>query len=117
MRDYVFNPTPLYLMAGETVELRIVNAGMITHEFVLGDDAVQQAWRSADAAATPPGPLATPPPASAPVGTGGIEVLLRPGESRNVQYNVPLGQALQVVCQLPGHVEQGMVGSVILATR
>lgn len=117
MRDYVFNPTPLYLVAGETVEFRLFNAGMIAHEFVLGDQAVQAAWASADAAASAPGPLSTPPPASVPAGTGGVEVILGPGESRNFTYSVPIGQALQLVCHLPGHAERGMVGSVILATR
>jgi len=117
MRDYVFNPTPLYLVSGETVELQVFNGGMVTHELVLGDEAVQQAWRSADAAATPPGPLASPPPASVSPEVGGVEVLLTPGESRNVTYTVPIGQALGLSCHLSGHVERGMVGSVILATR
>lgn len=90
---------------------------MIAHEFVLGDQAVQAAWASADAAASAPGPLSTPPPASVPAGTGGVEVILRPGESRNFTYSVPIGQALQLVCHLPGHAARGMVGSVILATR
>lgn len=117
MRDYVFNPTPLYLVPGETVEFLVINAGMVTHQFVLGDESVQQAWASADAAATPPGAFATPPAASVAPGVGGAEVLLAPGESRSVTYHVPAGAVLQLVCQLPGHVDQGMVGSVILATR
>src|SRR5438128_3861885 len=74
MRDYRFDPTPLHLYVGETIALTVVNAGMVEHELVLGDAAVQNAWAQADAAATPPAPFATAPPASAPAGTGGVRV-------------------------------------------
>jgi uncharacterized cupredoxin-like copper-binding protein len=115
MHDYVFTPAPLYLVAGETVEFHVINGGMLDHEFVLGDDSVQQAWAAADAAATPVGPLATAPAASVPPGTGGIRIFLKPGEQATAVYTVLTGPALQLVCHLPGHVERGMVGSVILA--
>ncbi len=117
MRDYVFNPTPLFLVPGETIELQVINAGLVAHELVLGDQNVQQAWASANAAATPPGAFASPPRASVPPGVGGIEVVLTPGQAQAFIYHVPADQALQLVCQLPGHVARGMVGSVILATR
>jgi uncharacterized cupredoxin-like copper-binding protein len=117
MRDYVFNPTPLFLVPGETIELQVINAGLVSHELVLGDQNVQQAWASANAAATPPGAFASPPRASVPPGVGGLEVLLAPGQAQAFVYQVPADQALQLVCQLPGHVARGMVGSVILATR
>ena len=116
MRDYVFNPTPLYLVPGETVTLTVINGGLLVHEFVLGDEQVQQAWAAANAAVTPPAPMASAPPASAPAGTGGIELLLGPGEQATVGYTVPANDQLQLMCHLPGHVERGMVGSVILAT-
>jgi uncharacterized cupredoxin-like copper-binding protein len=116
MRDYVFNPTPLYLVAGETVTFNVINGGLLPHEFVIGDEDVQQAWAGANAAASPPGPLATAAPASVPHGTGGIELVLDPGRQATVTYAVPAGQQLQLMCHLPGHVERGMVGSVILAT-
>lgn len=117
MRDYVFNPTPLYLVPGETVEFQVINAGMVPHEFVLGDQSVQQAWASANAAATPAGAFATPPRASVAPEVGGLEVQLTPGQAQAFIYHVPADGALQLVCHLPGHVEKGMVGSVILATR
>jgi uncharacterized cupredoxin-like copper-binding protein len=117
MRDYVFNPTPLYLVEGETVNFTIVNAGMLPHEFVLGDESVQRVWAAANAAATPAAPLATAPAASVPAGTGGLEVVLRPGESRTFTYAVPRFTALELMCHLPGHVAQGMVGRVIFVTR
>jgi uncharacterized cupredoxin-like copper-binding protein len=117
MKDYVFTPTPVYLVPGETVRFIVINGGMLEHEFVLGDTTVQQAWADADAAATPPGLLASAPPASVPVGTGGIRLLLNPGQQATAVYDVPVGEQLQLVCHLPGHVERGMVGSVILASK
>jgi uncharacterized cupredoxin-like copper-binding protein len=116
MRDYVFNPTPLYLVPGETVTFSVINGGLLPHEFVLGDAAVQRAWADANGAASPAAPLATAAPVSVPPGTGGIELVLDPGQQATVTYTVPVGDELRLMCHLPGHVERGMVGSVILAT-
>ena len=117
MRDYAFNPDPLYLTPGETVTFAVVNGGLVEHEFVLGDAAVQQAWAEANALATPPAPFATPPLASAPAGTGGLRVLVGSGGSTTVSYDVPASGDLQLFCHLPGHAEQGMHGQVVLASR
>jgi uncharacterized cupredoxin-like copper-binding protein len=114
MRDYRFDPTPLYLYPGETVELHVFNAGMVEHELVLGDEAVQAAWAQADAAATPPAPLATAPPASVAPGVGGLRVLLGSGQSTTIPYQVPVDGILLMICNLPGHAERGMVGQVEL---
>lgn len=117
LRDYVFNPTPLHLVPGETVELNVINAGLIEHELVLGDATVQRTWAAAHAAATAPAPFATAPPAGVPMGIRGLRVLLASGASATVRYEVPSGALLELVCHLPGHVEQGMVGRVELAGR
>jgi uncharacterized cupredoxin-like copper-binding protein len=112
MRDYRFDPTPLYMYPGETVELTVFNGGLVEHELVLGDESVQQAWAQADALATPPAPFATPPPASVSPNVGGLRVLLPSGGSTTVRYVVPTGGPLLLICNLPGHAEQGMVGRV-----
>lgn len=117
LRDYVFNPTPLYLVPSEVVQFNLFNAGLVEHEFVLGDRDVQQAWAAAHAAVTPPGALATAPPASVPSGTGGLRVLLPSGATTSIVYHVPDDAAPELFCHLPGHVEQGMVGQVVLASR
>jgi uncharacterized cupredoxin-like copper-binding protein len=49
MRDYLFEPNPIVLHPGETVRFNIINAGLLAHEFVLGDATVQAAWASAEA--------------------------------------------------------------------
>jgi len=117
MHDYSFNPRTVYLVAGETVRFQIINAGLVDHEFVIGDDDVQRAWAEANAAATPPAAFATSPPASVRPGTGGARVLLQPGQAHSVVYAVPHGGRLQLMCHLPGHLERGMVGRVAIEVR
>lgn len=117
MRDYLFEPVPLALVPGETVRITAVNAGLDPHELVLGDADVQRAWSTADAAATPPGPFATPPPASAPAGTGGVRLLVRSGEQASVDWTVPAAEPLLLQCHLPGHLERGMTAVVVLQER
>lgn len=117
LRDYTFNPTPLYLVPGETVQFNLINGGLVVHEFVLGDAAVQRAWAAANAAATPPAALATAPVASVPVEVAGLRVLLGSGASASIQYEVPLEARLELACHLPGHVAEGMVGRVELRSR
>jgi uncharacterized cupredoxin-like copper-binding protein len=114
MRDYRFDPTPLPLVRGETVRFTILNAGLVEHEFSLGDASAQAAWASADAAATPPAPFATAPLASAPPGTGGLRILLPSGGQTSVGYRVPEAGDLLLLCNLPGHIERGMVGRIEL---
>jgi plastocyanin len=97
MRDYVFNPTPLHLVPGEHVRFELINAGLVDHEFVLGDAEAQQYS-----------------------GFLGFFVLLRPGETATLSYAVPAGAPaaqLRLMCHLPGHVEQGMVGRIELAPQ
>ena len=114
MRDYRFDPTPVVLVPGETVRFTILNGGLVEHDLVIGDETVQRAWSRADAAATPPNPLATAPPASVPPGTGGLRVLLDSGQQAVVTYEVPRGKQLALLCHIPGHIEKGMVGAVEL---
>jgi uncharacterized cupredoxin-like copper-binding protein len=114
MRDYLFEPEPLALVPGETVRITAVNAGLEPHELVLGNAAAQGAWSAANAAATPPGPFTTPPPASAPAGTAGVRLLVRSGEQASVEWTVPVAEPLFLQCHLAGHQEQGMSGVVVL---
>jgi len=117
MRDYHFDPTPLYLYPGETIRLNVFNGGMVEHELVLGDAAVQSAWDIADAAATPPAPFATAPPASVNPDDAGLRVVLASGGTASVIYHVPAAGGLQMLCHLPGHLERGMAADVVFVAR
>ena len=115
MRDFLFEPRPIRLVPGETVRFTILNAGLVPHDFVLGDEAVHAAWAVADAAATPPILGATAPPASAPPGTGGLRVWLPSGASATADFTVPdraEAGRLALACRIPGHLEEGMQGEL-----
>jgi uncharacterized cupredoxin-like copper-binding protein len=115
MRDYLFLPGSLSLVPGETVRFNVINGGLLPHEFALGDAAVQQAWASADAVATPPVLAATPPPASVRPEVAGLRIYLRSGEQQTVTYVVPERGELMLACNIPGHVSEGMVATVTLS--
>ncbi|MEP7378890.1 MAG: hypothetical protein ABI725_04940 [Chloroflexota bacterium] len=117
MREYHFDPTPLYLFRGETIRLTVVNAGMLEHELVLGDESVQSQWAILDAAASSGAPFATAPPPSAPAGIGGLRIVLPSGGSTSALYEVPAQGNVLLLCNLPGHQERGMVGEVVLQSR
>jgi hypothetical protein len=40
--------------------------------------------------------------------------VLDSGEQSVVEYVVPTGQSLALLCHIPGHIEKGMVGAVEL---
>jgi uncharacterized cupredoxin-like copper-binding protein len=47
-------------------------------------------------------------------GTGGLRVWVGSGNSTTVSWTVPATGELLLMCHLPGHLEQGMVGRVEL---
>lgn len=120
-RDYAFVPDVLDLVPGETIRLHVINAGLVVHEAVLGDMAVQDAWETAEAATAgaPPGPT---PVVTVPSGLGGLRVVVQSGERVDVTWTVPTGgveadpsraQAVGppgwlVGCHIPGHWAKGM---------
>jgi hypothetical protein len=111
-RDYAYVPPTLELIPGEAVLLHVVNAGLVVHEAVIGDAAVQDAWEAAEAAVAgaPPGPT---PLVSVPPELAGIRVVVRSGERVDVTFTVPVpgdtgGPVWIVGCHIPGHFAKGM---------
>ncbi|MGH2468079.1 MAG: hypothetical protein ACRDGL_10190 [Candidatus Limnocylindrales bacterium] len=116
LRDYVFVPTPILLVPGETVRFQLINGGLVEHEFVLGPQLLQDAYERADAAAAPSLPDATARPVSlAPaLAATGLRIVLASGHQASVLYRVPSRQAptLLLECHIPGHLAKGMVGRI-----
>lgn len=107
-KDYSFLPDTLDLVAGETILLHVINGGLETHEAVLGDALVQDAWEVAhDAAAgTHPGPT---PVVSVPPDVAGLRIVVRSGERVDVIWTVPAREVPFIVgCHIPGHWAKGM---------
>ena len=107
-REYAYAPSTIVLYPGETVLIHLVNAGLETHEAVIGDAATQGAWESAEAAVAgaPPGPT---PLVTVPSGTTGLRLVAASGQRVDAVWTVPAGgPPLIVGCHIPGHWAQGM---------
>lgn len=109
-RDYAFLPDVVDLAPGETVLLHVINGGLETHEAIIGDARVQDAWEVAEAATVgaQPGPT---PVVSVPPDVSGVRIVVRSGERVDLVWTVPLDAAdtpWVVGCHIPGHWEKGM---------
>jgi uncharacterized cupredoxin-like copper-binding protein len=110
-KDYSFLPATVDLVPGETVILHVINGGLVVHEAILGDAAVQDAWEVAEAATVgaPPGPT---PLVSVPPDVSGIRLVVESGERVDLVWTVPAdaasGPPWVVGCHIPGHWERGM---------
>ena len=109
-RDYSFQPPTLDLAPGETIVLHVINGGLVTHEAILGDDRVQEAWEAAEAphGDPPPGPT---PVVSVPPDVAGVRIVVRSGERVDLQWTVPADAAASawtVGCHIAGHWDKGM---------
>lgn len=107
-KDYSFLPDALDLVPGETVLLHVINGGLVVHEAIIGDMAVQDAWEVAEAATVgaPPGPT---PAVSVPPEVAGLRIVVESGQRVDVVWTVPQTTTPFIVgCHIPGHWEKGM---------
>jgi uncharacterized cupredoxin-like copper-binding protein len=110
--DMRFVPDTITVAVGETIALEVTNDGQLTHEFIVGDAAVQEAHaiEMAEIAADP----------SAVTGgghghdaeDGGVTVL--PGTTAVREYTFDAPATLLIGCHEPGHYEAGMVGTIVV---
>ena len=108
-RDYSFVPDVLDLVPGETVLLHVINGGLVVHEAIIGDGAVQDAWEAAEGAVAgaPPGPT---PVVTVPSWVAGLRIVVASGQRVDVTWTVPVDAegASVVGCHIPGHWDKGM---------
>jgi uncharacterized cupredoxin-like copper-binding protein len=111
-RDYSFAPSTLDLVPGETILLHVIDGGLETHEAVIGEWSVQDAWEAAEATTigAPPGPT---PLVQVPAELAGLRIVVRSGERVDATWTVPADAASAAVpwvvgCHIPGHWAKGM---------
>jgi uncharacterized cupredoxin-like copper-binding protein len=113
--DWQFVPPAVDVVPGETIVLHVVNGGLDTHEAIIGDATVQEAWEVAEAAASAAPPGHTP-AVNVPPEVAGIRVVVGSGERADVTWTVPRDpaevSALIIGCHIPGHWERGMRAAV-----
>jgi uncharacterized cupredoxin-like copper-binding protein len=114
-RDWSFQPPVVDMVPGETVLFHVINGGLETHEAVIGNQAVQDAWEAAEAQTVghPPGPT---PVVSVPPEVAGLRLVVGSGQRADATWTVPTdvpagvpAEQLIVGCHIPGHWKKGMM--------
>jgi uncharacterized cupredoxin-like copper-binding protein len=94
-----FDTGQIDVVPGETVRFVIDNTDPIDHEFILGDDLVQQIHELGTEAVHPPKPG---------------EVSVPAGTTATTTYTFGDPGELTFACHLPGHYAYGMHGTVTI---
>jgi uncharacterized cupredoxin-like copper-binding protein len=95
-----FDPTHIDVEPGQTIRFVVENTDPIDHEFVVGDEQVQQAHEAGTEAHHPPRPG---------------EISIAPGETVVTTVTFPSRGSLLFGCHLPGHYAYGMRGTISIA--
>jgi uncharacterized cupredoxin-like copper-binding protein len=96
-----YEPPEIDVAVGVTVRFVVTNPGQATHEFTIGDVAMQQ--EHADAMAHMPTGMAHDLPNS---------ITLQPGETKELTWRFGHAGQLEYGCHEPGHYEAGMRGRI-----
>jgi uncharacterized cupredoxin-like copper-binding protein len=94
-----FEPLAVEVPVGRPVTFVIVNDDPIDHEWIVGDDAVQQRHRSGTEAHHDSRPT---------------EISIPALSTRETTITFAAPVAWRYICHLPGHEAYGMVGSLIV---
>ena len=102
MTDFAFNPNEFTIPAGEDITLKVAHNGSMEHSFIVmkyGTDAGEM-FDEADKANVY------------------WEIDLQPGESENILFPAPTQPGTyQIICGMPGHLQSGMIGKLIVTTQ
>ena len=95
-----FDPSHIEIRPGTTITFVVENTDPIDHEFIVGDERVQQAHEAGTEAHHPPRPG---------------EISIAPGETVVTTMTFPSHGDLLFGCHLPGHYAYGMRGVITVA--
>ena len=95
-----FDPSDIEIQSGQTIRFVVENTDPIDHEFIVGDEGVQQAHEAGTEAhhRLRPGEISIP-----------------PGETVVTTMTFPSQGSLLFGCHLPGHYAYGMRGLISIA--
>lgn len=126
MSDIAFSPKSLDVKAGETVRFVLINKGQLLHEFNLGHAAMHAEHQKEmldmqqSGMLTPTGMPHAGMDHSA-MGHGAMKhddpnsVLVEPGKTAELTWTFTKTDNLEFACNVPGHYQAGMVGTVKVA--
>ncbi len=101
--DMRFKPDTIQVKQGETIRFFVRNQGAVQHEMVLGTMA--ELKEHAEMMRTMPDMKHSDP----------NTVNLRPGQRGGMVWHFTQAGTVDFACTVPGHMEAGMVGKVIVA--
>ncbi|WP_249673067.1 cupredoxin domain-containing protein [Pseudomonas abieticivorans] len=107
--DMYFEPKALEVKAGETVRFVLTNKGQLAHEFTLGDAALQAAHQK-EMLAMDHSSMSHD--AMAGMHDDPNSVSIGPGKTAELTWAFTQATALQFACNVPGHYQAGMVGTL-----
>jgi uncharacterized cupredoxin-like copper-binding protein len=99
--SFAFEPPAIEVQMGETVTFAVTNEGATAHEFVLGDEMLQQGHESEMQEMG--GELMPDEPSA---------ITVQPGETKSLTWTFTEAGSLQFGCHMAGHFAQGMVGTI-----
>ena len=106
--DLRFTPEALRVQAGETIAFKVTNTGTVPHEFVIGDEAVQQEHEEEMVSGE---------------GMAGMDddasyaVDVPAGETATLIYTFGTEGTLLYGCHVPGHYGAGMRGVITITDQ
>lgn len=131
MTDLAFSPKTLEVKAGETVRFVLVNKGQLLHEFNLGDAAMHAEHQKEMLKMQQSGAMTTTGMHHAGMDHGAMgqgsmpmagmthddpnSVLVEPGKTAELTWTFGGTRDLEFACNVPGHYQAGMVGTLKVA--
>ncbi len=119
--DNAYEPSAVKVSAGETVRFVVTNDGELVHEFNLGTPAMHAAHQKEMMEMVNAGVLEADRINHDKMSGGhGMKhadpnsVLLEPGQSGEVVWTFPESGTVEFACNVPGHYEAGMKGTITI---
>jgi uncharacterized cupredoxin-like copper-binding protein len=97
MTEFMFNPKDLTVYSGQEITLELENSGAVEHDFtILKKGALAK----------------TPFDREKQAGDILAEFRLGAGKSDTFKFTLPEPGEYEIICNIPGHVEAGMIGKI-----
>jgi uncharacterized cupredoxin-like copper-binding protein len=106
--DMRYDPTSIEVASGETIRFEVTNAGQATHEFVLGDTALQAEHEAEMAEMAEMGQTAM-------TAVEPNMVSVEPGETATLVWTFTDTGVLEYACHVAGHYPAGMKGDLTIS--
>lgn len=123
MRGMAFDPSVITISPGETITFVVSNDGELVHEFNLGTRDMWQAHMDEMQKMMETGMMTSHEIHHDRMMQAGMmhddanSVLLEPGQTARVTWTFGEREDIGFACNVPGHLEAGMVGQITFAHR